>query len=88
MSTKSTSAPQYKAQLAEATKVMGLVHKRSPGPKPKAKQAKCSAEVALVVATACCAWQYFATAASKLGTTGPCVKKSERSTLTVERAPW
>ena len=32
MSTKSTSAPQYRAQLAEATKVLGTVHSRSPRP--------------------------------------------------------
>ena len=51
MSTKSTSAPQYGAQLAEATKVFGTVHSTSPGPSPSARQATCSAEVALLTAT-------------------------------------
>ena len=47
MSTKSTCAPQYKPQLAEATKVIGVVHSQSPGPSPKATQARCRADVAL-----------------------------------------
>jgi hypothetical protein len=38
--------------------------------------------VALLVATACCAPQYRATAFSKRGTVGPCVMKSERKTST------
>lgn len=40
MSTKSTFAPQYKAQLTEATKVIGDVQRMSPGPRFKARQAR------------------------------------------------
>ena len=52
ISTKSTSAPQYKAQLAEATKEIGLVQYKSPGPSPNAKQAICNHDVAELQATA------------------------------------
>ena len=47
-----TFAPQYKAQLALATKVLGDVQSQSLGPRPSAMQAMCSAEVALFAATA------------------------------------
>src|ERR1700722_8952769 len=53
MSTKSTSAPQYSPQLAEATNVLGTVQSKSPLPSPSAMQAICSAEVALLTATPC-----------------------------------
>jgi hypothetical protein len=82
ISTKSTSAAQYRPQLAEATKVLGTVQSRSPLPSPSAAQAICSAEVALLTATPCSARTCAATACSKRGTAGPCVRKSERSTLT------
>ena len=39
ISTKSTPAPQYRAQFAEATNVLGTVQSRSPGPNPSARQA-------------------------------------------------
>ena len=52
MSIKSTFAPQYKAQLADATKELGLVHSQSFLPRPKAKQETCNADVALFKATA------------------------------------
>jgi hypothetical protein len=71
-----------KAQLAEATKVIALVHSRSPGPSPNVRQARCKPAVALLTATPCRAWQCFATAASNAGTTGPWVRKSERKTST------
>jgi|GEM_PF-5746991 len=57
MSTKSTCAPQYSPQFAEATNVMGLVHSQSPGPSPNARQAMCKADVALLTASACLAPQ-------------------------------
>ena len=38
-------------QLAEATKEFGLVQSQSPLLRPKAKQAICNAEVALLTAT-------------------------------------
>ena len=46
MSTKSTEAPQYRAQFAEATNVLELVQTESPGATSKAKQALCNALVA------------------------------------------
>ena len=48
---KSIFAPQYKPQLAEATKEFGLVHNQSSLPRPKAKQEICNADVALFTAT-------------------------------------
>jgi hypothetical protein len=57
MSTKSTCAPQYKPQLELAAKVVGVVHSQSPGPRPRARHATCSALVALLTATACSAPQ-------------------------------
>jgi hypothetical protein len=71
MSTKSTDAPQYNAQFAEATNVMGLVHKTSPLPRPKAKQAKCNAAVQEFKATAYSAPIYFANSCSNLLVFGP-----------------
>jgi hypothetical protein len=41
----------------------------------------CKADVALLTATACLTLQYLDIAISKLGTTGPWVKKSERITF-------
>ena len=77
ISTKSTVAPQYRPQLALATKEIGLVQRRSPGPSPKARQAAWRAPVALLKATA---WgdrkhqrELFRTPAP-----GPCVRKSPR----------
>ena len=52
ISTKSTLAPQYKAQFAEATNVIGDVQTQSLGPTPNAKQAIWRADVALFTATA------------------------------------
>ena len=52
MSTKSTSAPQYKAQFADATKVIGVVQTKSPFPTPNVKQAIWRALVALFTAKA------------------------------------
>jgi hypothetical protein len=74
ISTKSTSAPQYRAQFALATKVIGLVQTKSPGPTPSAMHAKCNAEVALFTAVAVATPQYSATTRSKTGTIGPWVK--------------
>ena len=48
ISTKSTSAPQYKAQLAVATKVLADVQTKSPFFTPKEKHAAWSALVALL----------------------------------------
>ena len=48
---KSISAPQFIAQLAEATKVFGTVQTKSPFLIPKAKQAICSALDPLLTAT-------------------------------------
>ena len=48
ISTKSTLAPQYSAQLALATNELVHVHTISPLPTPKAKQDMCSALVALL----------------------------------------
>jgi hypothetical protein len=62
--------------------VFGEVHSRSPAPSPSARQAMCSAAVALLTATACRAPQYAASAVSKRGTVGPWVSQSERSTST------
>ena len=70
------------ALLALARKVMGEVHSQSPGPSPSARQARCSAEVALLAAMPWGAPTRAATASSKRGTTGPWVRKSERSTST------
>src|SRR6185503_13821479 len=47
VSTKSTDAPQYSAQLAEATKELGAVQTTSPEPTSSAIIATCSADVAL-----------------------------------------
>ena len=82
MSTKSTSAPHSRAQLAEATKVLGTVHTTSPGPTPSARQAMCSAEVALFTATACGTRHSAANAASSLPIAGPWVSQSDRNVST------
>src|SRR5690606_2813851 len=74
MSTKSTCAPQYKAQLAEATNVLGDVQSQSPGPRPSARQEICSADVALLTATACLAPVCVMTLCSNWGILGPCVR--------------
>ena len=63
-------------------KVFGTVHSRSPSLSPIARQAMCSAAVALFTATACAAPTRDATAASNRVTAGPCVRKSDRSTAT------
>jgi hypothetical protein len=71
ISTKSTCAPQYIAQLADATKVIGLVQSQSPGPRSSERQAMCSAAVALLTATACwvSVWRYTNSIAGPYGTT-------------------
>ena len=51
ISTKSIFAPQYKAQLAEATKDIGEVQTISFWDIPRARQDKCRALVALLTAT-------------------------------------
>ena len=51
ISTKSTSASQYKAALEDATKEIGEVHTISPLLTSKAKHAICRAEVAFTTAT-------------------------------------
>ena len=51
MSANTGLAPQYRAQLALAAKVMGLVITSSPGPIPAASAAICSAAVPLLTAT-------------------------------------
>jgi hypothetical protein len=48
MSTKSIFAPQYKAQLEVATKLTGDVQTKSFLLRPKDKQPRCKAEVALL----------------------------------------
>ena len=45
---KSTLAPQYRAQFADATKELGTVHKTSSLFNPSAKHDKCSAAVPLL----------------------------------------
>ena len=85
ISTKSTLAPQYNAQLADARKLLGLVHTREPGPTPSARQARCKATVALLTATAWATPWQAAKAASKRGTCVPWVRKSERSTSVTAR---
>ena len=72
MSTKSTSAPQYKPQLADATKV--LEKSTECRLSPHQELDKCKPDVALFIATACLAPTFFATASSNRGTFGPCVK--------------
>ena len=67
--------------MADATNVLGEVQSRSPGPSPSAMQAICSAEVALLTATAC-GRRNSASAASNRGTIGPCVSQSEQRTDT------
>ena len=62
--------------------MIGLVHTQSPGPTPSARQARCSALVALLTATASAAPQCAASARSNAGTAGPWVRKSERRTST------
>ena len=52
ISTKSTFAPQCKAQVADATNVFGTVHRVFPFLKFNAKQDKCKAADALLTATA------------------------------------
>ena len=84
MSIKSTSAPQYSAQLAEATKVIGVVQTISPLLTPNAKQAMCKADVAEFTATAKSALTAFLTESSNKGVCGPCVKKSDFKTLMTE----
>ena len=70
-STKSISAPQYKAQLALATNEMGEVQTKSPSVTPNARHATWSIEVALFPAIAYLAPTRLATASSNAGTTGP-----------------
>ena len=55
-------APTYKAQLALATNVLGVVMTLSPGPTLAARQARCNAAVPLDTATAYFAPTYRATA--------------------------
>lgn len=56
----------------------------SPLPRPRARQARCRAEVALFTATAWPTPQWAASVLSKRGTEGPCVNQSERSTSTTD----
>ena len=58
-------------QFADATNVFGLVHNSSPFPKPIARHAIWSAEVALLAAQPYFAPAYSATHFSKAGTCGP-----------------
>lgn len=74
ISTKSTCAPQYSAQFADATKVFGVVHSQSPGPRSSARQAICKAAVALLTAKACFAHVCATTLCSNFVICGPCVK--------------
>ena len=76
ISTKSTLAPQYKAQFEEATKVFGAVQRISPSFISSARHAKWRADVALFAATANLALTLSHTAFSNSGTFVPCVKKS------------
>lgn len=80
MSTKSTPAPQYSPTFEEATKLFGDVQSRPPGPRSRARQAMCKADVALFTATPPRAPAREASACPKAGAFGPCVSKSERST--------
>ena len=82
ISTKSTSAPQYLPQLADAVKVIGDVQRISSLPNPAERQEICKAAVALVTATAYLAPQYSATHFSNFSIAGPCVKKSDFKTST------
>ena len=71
MSTKSISAPQYKAQLELATKEIGDVQTSFPGPTPKTRHAKCNELVALFVATAYLEPTFLEKVCSNKGTIGP-----------------
>src|SRR6185369_6931609 len=82
MSTKSTPAPQYRPQLAEATKVLGEVQSKPSLPSPAARQAMWRADVALFTATAYLAPQYSATPLSNFSMAGPYVSQSELRTAT------
>src|SRR5688572_30044715 len=80
MSTKSTLAPAYSAQFAEATKLIGLVHKRDPGPRPSARHAMCRPPVALLTAIECSTPCRRPNCSSNFGTAGPCVSQPDVST--------
>ena len=71
MSTKSTVAPQYIGQFAEATKLIGDVHNISSGPKSKDKHAICKADVQLLTAMAYFDPVYSHNLFSKIGTAEP-----------------
>ncbi len=66
------------AQFAEATKLIGVVSISSPGPRPAAAAAPCSAAVPLAKATAWRACTASASAASKRSTRGPWVMSGSR----------
>ena len=71
MSTKSIKAPQYRAQLADATNVFGLVQTVSPDPTPSARLAMYKALVPELTATENYALLFSTTAFSKAGISGP-----------------
>ena len=73
-SAKITSAPQKRAALAVARKVIAGTTTLSPGPRSSAMQARCSAAVPLLLATANFAPTACANAASKAPTAGPVVR--------------
>ena len=70
MSTKSTFAPQYKAQLEDATNEFGVVHNISPFFNPKERHAICKPLVAEFTATAYLDFTNLLIFFSNFGTTG------------------
>ena len=74
MSANTGIPPQYKMQLADAAKVIGVVITSSPGRISAAEQAACKAAVPLETATAYLQPTYSATACSNCSTFGPVVR--------------
>ena len=89
-SQKTGIAPSYSRQLAEATKLNGLVITSSPGPQPSARTPRCRAAVPEETATASSTPSQAAKSRSKRSSTGPSDSRPERrtsSTSSSSRAP-
>ena len=89
-SQKTGRAPSYSRQLAEATKLKGLVRTSSPAPHPCSRTPRCSAAVPLETATASSTPSQAANSRSKRSPIGPSESRPERSTSTTSsssRAP-
>ena len=83
MSQKTGTASSNRRQLAEATKLNGLVTTSSPAFQPRLRTARCRAAVPLDTAAAPRAPSQAANSRSKRSSIGPRDRRPERSTPTI-----